>query len=242
MAFEVACTLVLLIFTALVARSFSRVLNQDRAFNSGHLMVAQVNLLNPRYDQSGNAGSATRSAFVDRALARLRSNAGVQFAAMQIPLIAGEDFRENEREHPEDAIISQETAQAAWPGEDPLRRTFRINGRTYTVIGIAADARIVSLKQNAPVVYLPYWHDPPSTVFFHIRSSLPLEPLAPNVRSELWDIDPEVAIPVIKSLDTQVFESVGAERFQALVLSCFSVAALMLAALGMYGVLVGIPA
>lgn len=279
-AFEVACTLVLLIFTALVARSFSRVLNQDRAFNSGHLMVAQVNLLNPRYDQSGNAGSATRSAFVDRALARLRSNAGVQFAAitsimpltgendvygvsrqdhplpeaqlptanlrnvtpdyfsaMQIPLIAGEDFRENEREHPEDAIISQETAQAAWPGEDPLRRTFRINGRTYTVIGIAADARIVSLKQNAPVVYLPYWHDPPSTVFFLIRSSLPLEALAPNVRSELWDIDPEVAIPVIKSLDTQVFESVGAERFQALVLSCFSVAALMLAALGMYGVL-----
>jgi putative ABC transport system permease protein len=57
------------------------------------------------------------------------------------------------------------------------------------------------------------------------------------VRSELWDIDAEVAIPVIKSLDSQVSESVAADRFQALVLSSFSLAALMLAALGVYGVL-----
>jgi len=278
--FEVACTAVLLIFTALVSRSFARILNQDRAFRSDHLVVAQVNLLNPRYNQGGNSGEPARSAFVDSALVRLRSNGGVQlaaitdnmplagennvygvsrqdhplpesalptanlrnitpdyFAAMQIPLVAGEDFREKERDHPEDAIVSQKLAKTAWPGEDPLGRKFRINGRTYTVLGIAADARIVDLKQSAPVVYLPYWHDPPSTVFFLVRSSLSLEALAPSVRSELWDIDPEVAIPVIKSLDTQVSESVGADRFQALVLSSFSLAALMLAALGVYGVL-----
>jgi hypothetical protein len=278
--FEVACTAVLLIFTALVSRSFARILNQDRAFRSDHLVVAQVNLLNPGYNQGGNSGEPARSAFVDRALVRLRSNGGVQlaaitdnmpltgennvygvsrqdhplpesalptanlrnitpdyFAAMQIRLVAGEDFREKERDHPEDAIVSQKLARTAWPGEDPLGRKFRINGRTYTVLGIAADARIVDLKQSAPVVYLPYWHDPPSTVFFLVRSSLSLEALAPSVRSELWNIDPEVAIPVIKSLDTQVSESVGADRFQALVLSCFSVAALMLAALGVYGVL-----
>lgn len=278
--FEVACTAVLLIFTALVSRSFARILNQDRSFRSDHLVVAQVNLLNPRYNQGGNSGEPARSAFVDRALVRLRSNGGVQlaaitdnmpltgennvygvsrqdhplpesalptanlrnitpdyFAAMQIPLVAGEDFREKERDHPEDAIVSQKLAKTAWPGEDPLGRKFRINGRTYTVLGIAADARIVDLKQSVPVVYLPYWHDAPSTVFFLVRSSLSLEALAPSVRSGLWDIDPEVAIPVIKSLDTQVSESVGADRFQTLVLACFSVAALMLAALGVYGVL-----
>jgi len=278
--FEVACTTVLLIFTALVSRSFVRILNQDRAFRSDHLVVAEVNLLNPRYNQGGKSGEPARSAFVDRALARLRSNGGVQFAAitdnmpltgensvygvsrqdhplpesalptanlrnitpdyfaaMQIPLIAGESFREKERDHPEDAIVSQKLAKTAWPGEDPLGRKFRINGRTYTVLGIAADARIVDLKQSAPVVYLPYWHDPPATVFFLVRSSLPLDALAPSVRSELWDIDPEVTIPVIKSVETQVSESVGADRFQALVLSCFSGAALMLAALGVYGVL-----
>jgi predicted permease len=279
-AFEVGCTVVLLIFTALVSRSFSRVLNQDRAFRSDHLIVAEVNLLNRNYNQGGNSGEPARSAFVDRALARLRSTPGVEFAAitdnmpltgensvysvyrqdnplpesavptanlrnitpdyfaaMQIPLVAGEYFGDKEREHPEDAIVSQKLATAAWPAENPLGRKFRINGRTYTVSGIAADARIVDLKQSVPVVYLPYWHDPSPNVFFLVRSSLPLETLGPSVRKELWDIDPEVAIPVIKSLDSQVSESVAADRFQALVLSCFSLAALLLAALGVYGVL-----
>jgi predicted permease len=279
-AFEVTCTILLLIFTALVSRSFARVLNQDRGFRSNHLIVAEVNLLTPRYNQGGSSGEPSRSAFVDRALARLRSTAGVQlvaitdnmpltgensvysvyrqdnplpgsavptanlrnitpdyFPTMQIPLVAGEDFGEKEREHPEDAVVSQKLAKAAWPGEDPLGRKFRINGRTYTVLGIAADARIVDLKQSVPVVYLPYWHDPSPSVFFLVRSSLPLAALAPSVRSALWNIDPEVAIPVIKSLDSQVSESVARDRFQALVLSCFSLAALMLAGLGVYGVL-----
>jgi hypothetical protein len=169
--------------------------------------------------------------------ANLRNVTPGYFAAMQIPLIAGEDFRETERDHPQSGIISQKVAEAAWPGENPLGRRFRINGRAYQVIGIVADARIVDLKKNAPVVYLPYWHDPPSAVFFLVRSSLPVTTLAPTIRSELWGVDPEVAIPVIKSLDTQVAESVGSDRFQALALSCFSVAALMLAGLGVYGVL-----
>ena len=91
-AFEVACTVVLLIFTALVSRSFSRVLDQDRAFRSDHLIVAEVNLLNPNYNQGGNSGEPARSAFVDRALARLRSTPGVEFAAItdNMPL-AGEN-------------------------------------------------------------------------------------------------------------------------------------------------------
>jgi predicted permease len=279
-SFEVACTVVLLIFSALVARSFSRVMNENHEFNSDHLVVAEVNLLDARYNHGGDADFAARSAFVDRALGRIRSTQGVQiaaitssmpltgesnvygvsredhplaeaqipianlrnvtpgyFAAMQIPVISGEDFRETERDHPQSGIISQSLANAVWPGENPLGRSFRINGRSYRVIGIVADARIVSLKQNAPVVYLPYWHDPPSTVFFLVRSSLPLAAVAPTIRRELWDVDSEVAIPVLKSLDSQVQDSVGSDRFQALVLSSFGLAALLLAGLGVYGVL-----
>jgi AcrR family transcriptional regulator len=115
--------------------------------------------------------------------ANLRNITPDYFATMQIPLDAGEDFGEKEREHPEDAIVSQKLAKAAWPGEDPLGRKFRINGRTYTVLGIAADARIVDLKQSVPVVYLPYWHDPSPNVFFLVRSSLPLGTLAPSAQS-----------------------------------------------------------
>jgi predicted permease len=280
-AFEVACTVVLLIFTTLVAQSFSRVLNENRSFQADHVIVAEVNLLSSRYNQGTDSDTAARISFVDTALARLRSQKNAiqfaaitstmpltgevkiygvtrkdhpvpdgkeptanlrnitpdYFAALQIPLVAGEPFGETERNHPEHAIISQKLAANVWPGENPLGRTFKINGRTYTVVGISPDARIVDLKQTPPVVYLPYWHDPPSNVFFLVRSSLPLKALAPAIRRELWDVDPEVAIPQIKSLDAQVADSVGTERFQALVLSGFGVAALLLAALGVYGVL-----
>jgi len=277
-AFEVACTVVLLILTSLVARSFSRVLNQDRAFDSNQVIVAQADLLTAKY--GGDQGASARSAFVDRALNRLRANANVQFAAvtsampltgetnvygihredhplpdekdptadlrnispqyfaaMRIPLVAGQEFEEREREHPDDAIISEKAAKVAWPGENPLGHRFRINGRMYTVTGIAADARIADLKIDVPVVYLPYWHDPPSSVLFVVRSPQPLDGLAPTIRRQLWDIDAEVAIPIIKSLNGQINESVSTERFQTIVLSCFGLAALLLAVLGVYGVL-----
>jgi predicted permease len=278
--FEIATTVVLLVFTGLVARSYSKVLNQDRAFDSTSTIVARVDLVSPKYSQGADSGASARTAFVDRSLDRLRSNANVQsaaitstmpltgeiniysirradrplpesetpmanlrnvspqyFATMRIPLSKGQEFEEKEREHPHDAIISQKAAQVAWPGESALGRTFQINGGTYSVTGIASDARIADLKVDTPVVYLPYWHDPPSSIFFLIRTSQPLDAFARTIRRELWSIDPEVAIPVMKSLNGQINESLAAERFQTTVLSCFGLSALMLAALGIYGVI-----
>jgi predicted permease len=275
---EIACTVILLLVTGLMLRSFSRVLYETHAFNASRVAIAEVDLLNPRYQDS--SGASARSSFVDRALERLRANPGVEiaaitshmpltgdtniysmyrpdhplpeselpqtnlrnvspgyFAAMQTPLVAGVNFTESERDHPVDAIISQRAAQLTWPDGQALGRKFRINGRVYSVIGIAADARIANLKENAPVVYLSYWHDPSTTIFFLIRSSQALEGLAPAIRREIWDIDPEATIPFIKPLDTQIAESVAPDRLQAIVLTAFGGAALMLAILGVYGVL-----
>ncbi len=71
-----------------------------------------------------------------------------------------------------------------------------------------------------------------------MRSSGASDALIPEMRRVLWGIDPGVAIPTLKSMDEQVGESVAAERFQARVLTTFGVAALLLALLGVYGVLV----
>jgi hypothetical protein len=105
------------------------------------------------------------------------------------------------------------------------------------VIGIAADARIANLKENIPVVYLPFWHDPPGAVFLLIRTSRSLDEFAPLIRRQIWDIDPEAAVPVIEMLDAQVGRSVAPERLESIVLSSFGIAALVLAILGVYGVL-----
>jgi predicted permease len=279
-AFEIACTVVLLIVTGLVVRSFSHVLNQPHDFDASQVILAEVELLSPRYEQPNGSGDSTRTAFIDRIVDKVRSTPGVEFAAitstmpmsghaavhsiyrpdhllpesevptanlrnvspgyfatMRTRLIAGQDFTASERANPQSAIISQRAARAAWPLSQAIGRKLNFDGSIYTVIGIAADARIANLKEDIPVVYLPYWHDPPASVFFLVRTSRTLNEFAPIIRRDIWDVDSEAAIPVIEMLDTQLMQSVAPERLQSIVLSSFGIAALFLAVLGVYGVL-----
>jgi ABC-type antimicrobial peptide transport system permease subunit len=159
------------------------------------------------------------------------------FDAMEIPLLSGRDFNQRDRDNPRVLILSDTTARTVFPGENPLGRTIRHWGRIYTIIGIAADARINDLKRNAPVFYLSYWDFPPSNPVFLVRSSQTIQTLGPAMRQAIWSIDPDISIPTVISLDTQVDESVATERFQTIILSSFGGAALLLAVLGIYGVL-----
>jgi hypothetical protein len=159
------------------------------------------------------------------------------FRTMEIPLLAGRDFSEEDRKNPRVTIVSEATAKAVWPEANPIGRTIEHWGRIYTVVGIAGDARINDLKRNATVYYLPYWDFPPTNPVFLVRSSKTLSVLGPEMRHAIWNIDPDVAIPAIVTLDEQVDESVATEKFQAVILSSFGGAALLLAVLGIYGVL-----
>jgi len=84
---------------------------------------------------------------------------------------------------------------------------------------------------------MPYWTYTPWTLSFLVRSSQPSAALIPEIRRTVWNIDPQVAIPILKSMDDQVSDSAATERFQAIVLTSFGTAALLLALLGIYGVL-----
>jgi predicted permease len=169
--------------------------------------------------------------------ANLRNVSPGYFPTMRTRLIAGRDFDTNEFTNPQSAIISQRAAQVAWPEGRALGRKLKFDGRIYTVIAIAADARIADLKENIPVVYLPYWHDPPAVVFFLVRTSRTFDEFAPILRRDVWNADPGAAIPVIEMLDTQMAQAVAPERLQSIILSSFGVSALILAILGVYGVL-----
>jgi predicted permease len=160
---------------------------------------------------------------------------------MQSPLVAGRNIAAADRANPYVALISERTAREGFPGENPIGRTFSgivpDDKHPLTVIGVVADARINGLKDNAAMVYLPYWAYTPLTLSFLVRSPRPSEALIPEMRRAIWQIDPQVAIPTLKSMDDQVGESVATDRFQALLLSGFGAAALFLALLGVYGVL-----
>jgi len=156
---------------------------------------------------------------------------------MNTQFTSGKDFGGNERDNPNDAIISQSAAAAAFPDLQSLGRELKINGNVYRVVGIVSDARILDLKEDTPVVYLPFWHDPPDNLFFLVRSPLPVDTIASTLQHDIWNVDPAAAIPVVKSFNTQLTESIATERLQILVLSAFGAAALILAVLGVYGVM-----
>jgi predicted permease len=288
-AVEVACTLVLLIVTGLVLRSFSQVLGEDRGFDSGHVTLAQVHLYAAKYDDSLPNVDAVKVAFVDRTLAALRQLPSVQSAAvtsimpmagetwidnlvrpdhpvpeaeqppinvrwispeflqtMRIPLVSGRNFTDADRNNPYVVLLSERVVHEGFPGENPIGHKIdkivpskdKVNGNSaVTVVGVVANARINGLKDTAAVVYLPYYAYTPWTLSFLVRSSQPSAALIPEMRRTLWSIDPQVAIPIVKSLDDQVSDSVASDRFQTLLLSSFGAAALLLALLGVYGVL-----
>jgi hypothetical protein len=158
-------------------------------------------------------------------------------ATMRIPLLAGRDFSEEDRRNPRVVIVSEKTAKAVWPDENPLGRTIRHWDRFYTVVGVTADARINDLKRDVAVYYLPYWDFPPARPVFLVRSAQTIQALGPEMRRTIWSVDPDISIPTVISLDAQLAESVAAEKFQTVILSSFGGAALLLAVLGIYGVL-----
>jgi predicted permease len=159
-------------------------------------------------------------------------------STLHIPVLAGRDFTADEKNHVTNALISQKAAHRIWPGENPIGKKFKLGDvATYTVVGVLADARINDLKHVANMIYLPYWESPWWRPNFLIRSSQPSSALAGAIQHTIWNIDPEVAIPLLSSMDKQVSASVATERFQTLMLTSFGCAALLLALLGIYGVL-----
>jgi predicted permease len=158
---------------------------------------------------------------------------------LRIPLLAGRDLTPDDKNHPTNVLISQEAARTIFPDTNPIGHVFTTNDPNvkYTVVGIVADARINQLDHTAPMIYIPYWQSPWWRATFLVRSSQATSALAPSIRRAIWGVDPQVAIPTLKSLDQQVSDSVSTERFQTLLLSSFGAAALLLALLGIYGVL-----
>ena len=160
---------------------------------------------------------------------------------MRTALTAGRNFRAGDRANPYVALISERTAREGFHGENPLGRSMTgilpDDPRPVTIIGVVSDARINGLKDDAAVVYLPYFAYTPYSLAFLVRSSQRSEAVIAEMRHAIWQIDPQVAIPLLKSMDEQVSDSAATDRFQAIVLTSFGAAALLLAVLGIYGVL-----
>jgi predicted permease len=161
--------------------------------------------------------------------------------AMGIPLIKGRLFNEHD---PADAkgrvVINQTMAQRYWPGEDPIGQHVLItwDGQEDEVIGIVGDVKHTGLDATVrAMTYWPYPRNPYLTMTIAIRTAGDSSQLAQTVTGLVRDMDPALAVAGIKTMEDVVSSSVAQRRLTMLLLTIFAGAALLLAAVGIYGVI-----
>jgi predicted permease len=159
------------------------------------------------------------------------------FEATGQKLVAGRFFEDRDR-NLSTVILSEGEAKVWWGNENPIGGQVRVLGRRHTVIGVVADTRNTSLKTDAAkMAYVHYSFRTPFTPYFVVRSSQSAAELVPKIREVIWSHAPDVTVVRVKTLDAQLSDSLAPERFQTFVLIAFGVSALLLAMLGIYGVL-----
>ena len=159
---------------------------------------------------------------------------------MQIPLIAGRHFTEDDTTTSQAVMVLNESAaRAVYGGEDVLGRKVLSNGGEFEVVGIVADVRHRSLEESSDMeMYFPLTQNGSfSMLDMVVRSQLPESTLAASVATALRAVDPTMPTDDHQTLDAVVERAVSPRRFTLSLLGAFAGAALLLAALGIYGVL-----
>ena len=138
------------------------------------------------------------------------------------------------------ALVSASAAGRLWPGRDPIGQEFTIdespNPRIWRVGGVVNDVPQTEMTRPAPLmVYLPLAHNRGMNLSFVLRTNLPVDSVAGAVRQAVWAVDADVPVTAIRRMSEIVARSTAQRRFQTLVLSGFAAAAMLLAALGIYG-------
>jgi predicted permease len=159
---------------------------------------------------------------------------------IHLPLIAGRLLNSSD-EGKHYAVISEMTAKTLWPGKNPIGQPFHRAGLLkedpFTVIGVVGNARTVSLSNPDPMmVYMPYWYRSDTTGGLLVRTTQSPAMMADAMRKAIWSVDPEVPVPAVRMLGGVVEDSVANRRFEMQLLLLFAVSALLLASLGVYGV------
>jgi putative ABC transport system permease protein len=175
-----------------------------------------------------------------------RSVAGDYFKTMRIPVVAGRDFTTGDREGtPLVGIINQSMAREYFPNEDPIGariRWARMEEPVWmTIVGVASDVKHFGLDQpEEPAVYTPYaqslqpWKRWMSLV---VRSNGDQSAIAGMVKKELWKLDKQLPVTQVRTMQDVVASSMSQQRFNLLLLAIFAATALVLASVGIYGVI-----
>jgi len=165
------------------------------------------------------------------------------FRAIGIPLIAGREFTENDTQQSARVmIINQSMAKEFWPNESPIgkRVTMKEWGPPMTgeVVGIVGDTKADGIAANIyPMIYWPYFQFPQNFNAFVVRAEGDPARLIAPIKERIWSVDKTLPISKIATMDQLISDSLVRRRLYMILLAVFAGAALLLAAVGIYGVM-----
>jgi putative ABC transport system permease protein len=165
------------------------------------------------------------------------------FRALRIPLIRGRTFTDRDIKGAAPvAVVNEAMARAVFPGEDPIGKfvlNFGPGIDRVQIAGVVGDVRHLSLETAPrPEIYVPLGQAQWPSVFVAVRTETanPLT-LTPAMQKAVWDIDKDVALANVRTMDDMIARSLLQRRFTMLLLAIFAGLALVLAAIGLYGVM-----
>ncbi|MEO6238592.1 MAG: ABC transporter permease [Vicinamibacterales bacterium] len=160
------------------------------------------------------------------------------FTAMEIPLRRGRLLVERE---PEPTVVINETmARRHWPGDNPIGRRMRFeqDGPWFTIVGIVADVQVRGARGSQVVeTYVGYWHNPEAGTNIVLKTAGDPSSLAEPLRRAVKEVDAGIAVSGVGSMQAVIAESNAGSRFYATLVAAFAAVALLLAAVGVYGVM-----
>ncbi|MGD2071665.1 MAG: ABC transporter permease [Gemmatimonadota bacterium] len=166
------------------------------------------------------------------------------FGTMGIQVVQGRGFTPADREGDSEVVVINETMAARYfPGENPVgkRLTFSdptgADPRWREIVGVARDIRNFGIREDSRnAVYLPWAQVPYSVIFPALRVEGPRVPVVDAARQAVAELDPGLAVAQVRGMSEIVRGQVAPDRFVATLLSLFAVVALVLAVVGLYGV------
>jgi len=280
---EVALSLVLLIGSGLLIRSFARLQNVPPGFNPNHVLTLGLTMAGRQYDSREKVLNAYRQLWpsltsipgvtsaggiTSLPLSQMyawgpitiegripppgenfinadqRIVGGEYFEAMQIPLLRGRLFTDDDKKgSPPVTLIDEYMAQEFWPNQDAVGRRIRLgnassNDPSVTVVGIVGRVKQYSLDSDSRIaLYLPHQQYPTREMNVVLRCTTDAGSLSSAVKAKIRGLDPDLPVYSVRTMTSRVEESLARRRFSMLLLVLFGAVSMLLAAIGVYGVM-----
>jgi len=161
------------------------------------------------------------------------------FAALGIPLLRGQTFDANQRlDRATKVIVSESFARLYFPDEDPLgKHLLTLGQKSYEIIGVVGDTRYLVAKPPEPMMYFPLYKGIESGATLAVRGIRDAASFALPIQELVQQLDPELPVSDILTMDQMIGKSTLDASFDAMLVLAFAVLSLVLAAVGLFGVL-----